>query len=89
MHSWFAAKRFQAVRTDIEQLVHAMCKYQSFLSSQKEEVQTSQQTLKEVYPEDNATLVTLPKNSDATGVEYSELDESMLTHSLYKPLCVN
>ena len=83
------AKRLEAVRTDIEQLVHAMHKYQSFLNSQKQKVQTHQQTLKVVYPEDNAMLVTLPGNSDATGAEYSELEQSMLSLSLYQPLCVN
>ena len=89
MQPWFAAKQFVAVRADIEQLVHAMHKYQSFLSSQKEKVQARQQAIKEVHPEDSATLVTLPGNSSATGAEYSELEQSMLTLSLYQPLCVN
>ena len=86
MQPWFAVKRFELLRKDVESLVESLDKYKSYLC---EQVKSHQNELTLPPPEENASLITLPGTGGPTSSIYLNLEQKLASEEVYHPVFVN
>ena len=59
MQPWIAQKRYDVIRKNVENLVEALHKYNSYLNSQCEKMKSQQLHFKQIHAEENASLCML------------------------------
>ena len=89
MQPWMLSKRFYLIRTDIEHLLDALCKYKECLVSKNESMKEHHQSLEPRSVDDNSSLITLSPEGALSSSQYLDLERCLLDMPYYQPLYVN
>ena len=85
---WFAIKKFELLRNDIENLVDLLDKYNHYLCEHTE-VKSHQSELTFPSSEENASLITLPGSGGPTSSKYLNLEQKLANVEMYQPVFLN
>ena len=86
MQKWFAVKRFELLRNDIENLVDSLDKYKRYLCEHTEKVKSRQSELSLTSSEENASLITLPGSGGRTSSTCLNLVQKLANVEVYHPV---
>ena len=89
MQPWFSHPRFRSIRDDVAELADVMHQYALFLAVQNEKVKAHHTVTSTQYPEDSATLVTLPAKDGPISKCYKSLCERLHRLEVYQPVFLN